>query len=116
MGLARYRMLLTPGGSRVEINDHDVSDYVSSVNVEHNPQGVPTVTLSGAGLSTEIQGEGVVRIIEPPEDEGIPAGAFLAAIDAEELDREVLNGASLGSPGGAEAYLEVLRKWASGEH
>ncbi|MFC7219664.1 hypothetical protein ACFQLX_16050 [Streptomyces polyrhachis] len=116
--LRRVRIVSGSVGGWVEVDGLDVSRQVSGYSLRQRAgQAVDLVLhLSPAG-----QGEfdGLVRVaIGVSHDPGPAAAAFLAAIDARELERHVLARHDLLDGGPYEmtrGMLGLLREWALGQ-
>lgn len=118
MGLADIKLVLTPGGgSKVVINDTDLTSVVHNVRIEASAKGdrIPQVMLQ-LHSNVELEGEGIVHL-EPPSADVDPdeiLGAFLASIDPEELEARALAGMEgLGEPETTgQSFLRALKEMA----
>ncbi|MEV4557197.1 hypothetical protein AB0K51_09380 [Kitasatospora sp. NPDC049285] len=104
--------------ARVEVDGRDVGPDVRAYSLQHEAGQLPELTLL---LAPHRFGgwDGTARVaIGEEPDPGPAAAAFLAAIDAGELERAVLNRHDLMDGGQYEftrALLVQLAQWALGE-
>ncbi len=102
------KIKLEPGVTSIAIGDRDISSLVESVEVHGERYSFPYVALSLRPEHVEI--EGIASVVV--ESLGT-AGAFLASIDAKQLEAEALQ-RSPYSGSVTVAMLEILKERASG--
>lgn len=114
----RFQMTMSGGSCAVAVDGNDVSDFVTSVDVHAEPDGLPLVVLQLSPTrerpaSLDLLAR--VRIGVPPEP-GPAAAAFLGAMDPIEVERAALARVDLENVpcGGTAAVLRQLEEWARG--
>lgn len=118
MGLANFNIDLDASGraSKIEINGTDVaqSHRVASVAVQGRTNELPRVYLE---LSAEghIEGEGIVEVRLPAEDDRSSIVDFLSSIDPEALEKEALDRVGFGDSSATPIMLQILAEWANGD-
>lgn len=118
----RATIAADPRDTRVEVDGVDVTGALVGISVHQTAQGGPPQVVlelsKGKVAPTVLEGAARVFVGEEPEpiDPGPAAAEFLAAIDAEELEKAALNRPDLGSEPYdlTKAMLAQLREWASG--
>lgn len=90
MGVSSFSIEAGLTGSRIVVNDEDVSDRVVAATfaVGSDRRGLPTLTLQVIGGGV-IEGEGVVQVIDDTVDQRAAVRDFLANLDGETLDELV---------------------------
>lgn len=107
-----------PGRAEILLHGVDIAPDLVGFQLTASPTDVPElVLLVGGRTSSGTDYEGMTRVVvgEQP-DPGPAAAAFLAAIDAEALEKAALNRPDLDSEryGGTRAMLAQLIEWAQG--
>ncbi|MEV7936606.1 hypothetical protein AB0O82_10725 [Kitasatospora sp. NPDC088264] len=114
------RVRISPDGvvARIEVDGVDVSRDVRAYSLQQQAGELPELALLIAPHHID-RWEGAARVVigEEPEP-GPAAAAFLAALDAGELERAVLDRHDLMTEGAHEftaALLVQLTEWALGK-
>lgn len=109
--------------TKVAIDGVDITDRLLGLQVSQRARELPTVILdvlpgSGQGPIAELDGLAKVYVAteEDPLDPGPAAAAFLAAIDAELLEKAALSRLDLQNEayGLTRAMLATLVEWSTG--
>ncbi|MFF7586751.1 hypothetical protein ACFZCK_04560 [Kitasatospora purpeofusca] len=114
------RVRIRPEGvvARIEVDGVDVSRDVRAYSLQQQAGELPELALLIAPHRVD-DWEGAARVVIGDEpDPGPAAAAFLAALDAGELERAVLNRQDLMTGGEHEftvALLVQLTEWALGK-
>lgn len=118
MGLASFNIDLDALGrdGKIEINGTDVarSMRVTSVAVQGRLGETPRVFLECVAEG-HIEGEGIVEVRLPAEDDRASIIAFLEGVDPEALEKAVLEKSDWGSGSGMALALHILVGWARGD-
>ncbi|MFK0106441.1 hypothetical protein [Streptomyces sp. NPDC091217] len=115
-----HQVRITTGATSatLAIDDRDISKQVKGYQLSQVAGAAPVLVLQmAAHLQEDFEGLAHVVIGDPP-DPGPAAAAFFGAIDAGELERNVLNRHDLMDGGPNEltrAMLQLLQEWARGE-
>ncbi|MER5661727.1 hypothetical protein [Streptomyces mirabilis] len=114
-----HQVRITTGATyaTLAIDDCDISKQVRGYQLSKVAGAAPVLVLQMAAHVEDFEGLAHVVIADPP-DPGPAAAAFLGAIDAGELERNVLNRHDLMDGGPNEltrAMLQLLQEWARGE-
>ena len=116
--LHQVRITTNHTTATLALDGRDISKQVSGYQLSQRAGTAPVLVLQMSPLVKEdFEGLAHVVIGDPP-DPGPAAAAFLSAIDAGELERNVLNRHDLMDGGPNEltrAMLQLLQEWARGE-
>lgn len=119
IGEKLHRVRITARGPKaaIEIDEQPVDPGALSGYTLSHQDGEPPQVILYSGEYVEATFEGLARVaVADAPDPGPAAAVFLAAIDAEELERAALSRLDLGAGQHAltEAMLLQLREWAHG--
>lgn len=109
-----------PGSPTITIDGQDVKNDVAGIVIEMDPKHTPRVTLTVPAdrvQATHFEGLAVTELMTVAQpDPGPAAAAFLAAIDAETLEKAAMNRLDLlnGPHELTKAMLRQLTEWADG--
>jgi hypothetical protein len=112
---ARFQITADAMSGRVVVNDVDVTDRVSALQVNVG-EGPTVLTLVSRPSKGTIEGEGIVQV-QPPGDGRTDAEIiceFLDQVDPALLDSDSLNARDV-SQGLTPVILQVLATYARGE-
>ena len=110
--LAEFRVNVSATGrGAVEVNGEDVSGRVSAVEFASRVGQPPLLRLFMVAEG-EISGRGVVQVVPDGQPAGTDVAAFLADIDPDLLEKEVLRRCGWGNDNTMEVALAVLQEWA----
>lgn len=87
MALSSFSIEAGLSGSRITVNDEDVTDRVVAATfaVGSDRRGLPTLTLQVCGGGV-IEGEGIVQVVDESFDQRAAVRDWLANLDGETLD------------------------------
>lgn len=113
------RITATGRSATVEVDGRDIGRSLSGIRLEHWAGQPPELTLAVSPAAVGEVFEGMARVVVGQQpDPGPAASAFLAAVDAGELERTALARVDLLDGGQHEmtrAMLTVLGEWARGQ-
>ncbi|GHE80196.1 hypothetical protein GCM10014715_39470 [Streptomyces spiralis] len=116
--LHQVRISASHATATLALDGRDISKQVRGYQLSQAAGAPPVLVLQMSQLVKD-DFEGLARVvIGDPPDPGPAAAAFLAAIDAGELERQVLARHDLMDGGPNEltrAMLRLLQEWARGE-
>ncbi|MEU3787587.1 hypothetical protein [Streptomyces sp900129855] len=116
--LHKVRITAEQASAALALDGRDITDQVTGYQLSQRPGMPPVLVLQLSPLvKNDFEGLAHVVVGDPP-DPGPAAAAFLSAIDAGELQRQVLNRHDLMNGGPNEltrAMLQLLQEWARGE-
>ncbi|MEU6511889.1 hypothetical protein [Streptomyces sp. NPDC046942] len=116
--LHRVRITVDQTTATLALDGRDVSTQVSGYQLSQAAGMAPVLILQMSSLVEEDFEDLAHVVIGDPPDPGPAAAAFLGAIDAGELERQVLSRHDLMDGGPNEltrAILLLLQEWARGE-
>lgn len=113
MDVASFTIKATPFGARIEVNGHDVTDQVGVAEIRVADGQPTTLTLHHIGDGT-IEGQGIVQVVDPAQNDADIICGFLAMIDPDQLDSDALADADVSSNLTA-AMLATLQRYARGD-
>ncbi len=115
---SHVRILTDGPTAQLELDGRDVAAQLHAYTLQHRAGQLPELVLLLKPSATE-EWSGLARVsIGEPPDPGPAAAAFLAALDAAELERAVLDRHDLmdGAPSEfTRALLTQLQEWAAGK-
>lgn len=115
VAFTKFRVTFDGPMPTVELNGETVTAPLSAIAFQHRPGEPPRLALEVAGDGI-VEGEGVVTVGPACDhDDRDAVVAFLANIDAEQLNTAVMERMGWGSGSTMAVALEVLRDMAAGQ-